>query len=40
LVLTTDGKLLWWLKKFSPALVDRILMHYVKGRPAPQAAAT
>jgi dehydrogenase/reductase SDR family member 7B len=40
LVLTTDGKLLWWLKKLSPALVDRILMHYVKARPAPQEVAT
>jgi len=34
IVLTTDGKLLWWLKKFSPALVDRILLRYVKARPA------
>jgi dehydrogenase/reductase SDR family member 7B len=33
LVLTADGKMLWWLKKFSPALVDRILLHYVKARP-------
>jgi short-subunit dehydrogenase len=30
LVLTAEGKALWWLKKFSPALVDRILLHYVK----------
>ena len=40
LVLTTDGKMLWWLKKFSPALVDRILMHYVKARSPSEKAAT
>lgn len=35
LVLTAEGKALWWLKKFSPRLVDRILLHYVKTRPQP-----
>jgi len=34
LVLTAEGKALWWLKKLSPALVDRILLSYVKSRPA------
>jgi len=32
LVLTPEGKALWWLKRFSPALVDRILLHYIKPR--------
>jgi short-subunit dehydrogenase len=27
LVLTCDGKLLWWLKKFSPRLTDRIILN-------------
>jgi len=35
LVITADGKMLWWLKKISPRLVDRILVHYIK---APRAA--
>lgn len=30
LVLTAEGKLLWWLKKFAPAMVDRILQSYIK----------
>ncbi len=30
LVLTTDARLLWWLKKLAPRLVDRILLHYLK----------
>jgi short-subunit dehydrogenase len=35
LVLTADGKMLWWLMKFSPRLVDRILMQYANnGRAA------
>jgi short-subunit dehydrogenase len=34
LVLTADGKMLWWLMKLSPRLVDRILLQYVKARPA------
>jgi len=33
LVLTVDGKLLWWLKKLCPRLVERILGRYVKVRP-------
>lgn len=42
LVLTAEGKLLWWLQKFSPRLVDYILSRYVKPLPAvaaPGAAA-
>jgi dehydrogenase/reductase SDR family member 7B len=35
IVLTADGQMLWWLKKFSPALVDRILLRYIKARPTP-----
>jgi dehydrogenase/reductase SDR family protein 7B len=34
LVLTIEGKLLWWLKKLCPHLVERILVQYVKARPA------
>ena len=34
IVLTADGKMLWWLKKFSPRLVDRILLQYVQVRPS------
>lgn len=34
LVLTAEGKVLWWLKKLSPALVDRILLRYIKPRPS------
>jgi dehydrogenase/reductase SDR family member 7B len=33
IVLTADAKMLWWLKKLSPVLTDRILMSYVKARP-------
>jgi short-subunit dehydrogenase len=39
ITLTAEGKLLWWLKKFSPALVDRILAAYVRARPAASASA-
>lgn len=40
LVLTSDGKILWWLKKLSPRLVDWILFQYSKPRPsAPDAIA-
>jgi short-subunit dehydrogenase len=35
LVLTAEGKALWWLRKFSPALTDRILLSYVKTQPEP-----
>jgi len=35
IVLTGDAKILWWMKKFSPRLVDRILLHYVKARRTP-----
>jgi short-subunit dehydrogenase len=35
LVLTAEGKALWWLKKLSPALTDRILMHHIKTQPDP-----
>jgi len=34
LVLTAEGKALWWLKKLSPALVDRVLLRYIKPRPS------
>ena len=34
LALTAEGKLLWWMKKIAPHLVDRILAGYVKARPA------
>jgi short-subunit dehydrogenase len=27
IVLTRDGKLLWWFKKFSPRLIDRIILN-------------
>jgi NAD(P)-dependent dehydrogenase (short-subunit alcohol dehydrogenase family) len=29
LVLTTEGKRLWWLRKFSPALADRVLLRHL-----------
>ncbi len=35
LVLTAEGKALWWLKKFSPALVDRLVLRHVQARTAP-----
>ena len=41
LVLTADGKMLWWMMKFAPRLIERILrQYYVKGRPAAPKAAT
>ncbi len=30
ITLTGEGKILWWLKKLSPRLVDTILSHYVR----------
>ena len=33
IVLGSDGKMLWWLKKLSPRLTDRILLYYAKARP-------
>jgi short-subunit dehydrogenase len=33
LVLTAEGKALWWLKKFSPALVDHLVLRHVRTRP-------
>jgi short-subunit dehydrogenase len=35
LILTGDAKIMWWLKKLSPSLVDRILLSFVKKRPKP-----
>ncbi len=35
LVLTAEGKVLWWLKKFSPAVVDRLVLRHVQARTAP-----
>ncbi len=36
LVLTAEGRLMWWLKKFAPRLLDRIILQYVRARPQPR----
>ena len=33
LILTGESKFLCWLMRLSPALVDRILLHYIQARP-------
>lgn len=33
LVLTAEGRALWWLKKFSPTLVDHLVLRHVRARP-------
>lgn len=34
LVLTADGKFSYFLKRLAPSLLDRLVVHYVKARPA------